>query len=544
MLFIALLVVPVVGIGLLIYLNVEDREYSIPELVEMFNKADVPQPGGIIPMQELEKYRIIYDSRFTEDEVTKVYQLQDVIQKHTGISLEVHNTDYGSTEDTVIISRHEILIGNVLRVESNYLNEHTWQKGASCAVIGRKLALTFGEQADTLQILDRFIAVIDENCKQEKSYLFNHETDAFVDTSAAMVQSLYLNDLPITEYTIVNSSSKDSNWYESSITTMKLFQYRLREICGYELPIQDSEDGTPPTVGVISIGVEQTLESIFNDLFRPAEESAYWTLYAEGNNVSVTGTDPYCAAQAVDVLISRLTPAAPTEYHSVQVGKENPVKMPINLSLLRVDFSSLWQFESDLMNDIYHVMPDIVILERGEEVSIYEDAFNEYYTEVEISRFEAIYYCSSRFELVDQGEINIPDGASYEQTLHSDYWVLKDLMTWDEIVIYQSDVKDKTFELFEKAQQYLCFPNKHMIYLGYSEPDVVTQLFAHTVKLGEDNTLCTLLTDGILPSGIVDYSDEINDNRCVYEAADGNKCEAQLLQLQFEKKNNQTNTAN
>ena len=41
------------------------------------------------------------------------------------------------------------------------------------------------------------------------------------------------------------------------------------------------------------------------------------------------------------------------------------------------------------------------------------------------------------FELVYQGEINIPDGARYEQTLHSDYWVLKDLMTWDEIVIYQ-----------------------------------------------------------------------------------------------------------
>ncbi len=536
MLFIALLIVPVMGIGLLIYLNVEDREYSIPDLVEMFDKADVPEPGGIIPMQELEKYRIIYDSHFTEDEVAKVYQLQDVIQKYTGISLEVHDAAYGSKDDTIIISRHEILIGNVLRVENNYLNEHTWQKGASCAVIGRKLVLTFGEQADPFQILDRFIAVIEENCKQEKSYLFNHETDAFVDTSAAMVQSLYLNDLPITEYTIVNSSPKDSNWYGSSATTMKLFQYRLREICGYELPMQDLEDGTPPTAGILSIGVEPTLDSIFSDLFSPAEESAYWTLYAEGNNISITGVDPYCAAQAVDALISRLTPAAPTEYHSVQVGKEKPVKTQTNISLLRVDFSSLWQFESDLMNDIYHVMPDIVILERGEEVSIYDETFSKYYSEAEKTRFETIYYCSSRFELVDQGEINIPDGASYEQTLHSDYWVLKDLMTWDEIVIYQSDVKDETLELFEKTQQYLCFPDKHMIYWGYNVPDAVNTLFAQTVKLGDDGMLCTLLTDGMLPVEIVDYSDEINDNRCVYEAVEGNKCEAQLIHLQFEKK--------
>ena len=153
-----------------------------------------------------------------------------------------------------------------------------------------------------------------------------------------------------------------------------------------------------------------------------------------------------------------------------------------------------------------------------------------------ISRFEAIYYCSSRFELVNDGEINIPEEASYEQTLHCDYWTLKDLMTWDEIVIFESDVKDETVSLFEKTQQYLSFQDKYMIYLGYNEPDTITSRFAHTIRLGDDNKLCTLLTDGIYPADIIYYSDEINENRFVYEPADGNKCEVQLLYLQFENK--------
>ena len=235
-------------------------------------------------------------------------------------------------------------------------------------------------------------------------------------------------------------------------------------------------------------------------------------------------------------MISRLTPTTQTEYYSVQVGKENPVKAQTNVSLLRVNLSSLWQFGSDLMNDIYHVMPDIVILEHGDEIGIYDEMFSKYYSEAEMSNFEAIYYCSSRFELVDKGEINIPDDAEYEQTLHSDYWVLKDLLTWDEIVLFQSDVKDETLELFEKTQQYLCFPDKYMIYLGNSKTNSVNTLFTHTVTLGDDSTLYTHLTDGMHPTEITDYSDEINENRSYYEAVEGNKCEAQLLCLEFEKK--------
>ena len=536
LLIVALLIVSIIGIGLLIYFNAEEREYNIIDLIDMYEKADIPQPGGIIPIQELEKYRIIYDSHFTEDEIAKVHQLRDLIQKYTGISLETRDYMYGATEETVIIGKHEILIGYVPRAESNYLSDHTWQKGASCAVIGKKLVLTFGEQADISQILDRFSAVIEENCKSKKPYLFNHETDAFADTSNAIVQSLCLNDLPITEYTIVNSSPKDSNWYESSITAMKIFQYRLREICGYELPMHDLEDGTPQTAGIISIGVQPTLDSFFDELFGAAAESAYWELYADGNNINITGTTPYCVAQAADDLISRLTPDSPTEHYSVQIGKEESVKTETTVSLLRVNFSSLWQFDSDMMNDIYQEMPDIVILERGEQTRIYDETFSEYYSDADTSNSKSIYYCSSRFDLVDKGEINLPKGTTYEQSLHSQYWILKDLMTSDEIVLFQSDVKDQTFSLFEKTKQYLSFPDKYMIYLGYSEPDSITSLFAHTIRLGDDNKLCTLLTDGIHPADIIDYSDEINANRFVYEPAEGNKCEAQLLYLQFENK--------
>ena len=535
MLIIAAILVSLIGIGLLVYHNAENREYSISDFANMVENAEVPQPGGTISMQELEKYRIIYDADFTEEEAAKVYQLQNTIQNHTGITLEVHDDSYGITADTITISKHEILIGSVPRIEQYYLYDHTWDKGASCAVIGKKLALTFGEQADTLQILDRFIAVIEENCQMKKPYFFNHETDAFVDANAAIVQSLYLNDLPITEYTIVNASPKDSDWYESNAATMKLLQFRLREICGYELPVQDLEDD-PQTAGILSVGVQPTLDSLLGGLFDPAEESAYWTLYAEGNNLSVTGTVPYSVVKAVDALILKLTPDEPTERYSVHIGKEEPVKTQTDFSLLRVNLSFLWQYGSDMMNDIYSVMPDIVSLEHGEEVGIHDKTFHECYTEIEISRFQAIYFCSSRFELIDEGNISLPDDASYEQSLRCEYWVLKDLMTWDEIVIFQSNVKEATFELFDKTQKHLSFPDKTMIYLGHDEPDPVNTLFAHAIKLGDNSPFVTHFTDGILPTEIIDDSDAFNANRCVYEPAEGNKCEAQLIHLQFEKK--------
>ena len=355
----ALVILLILGISAVLFcLSAETKEYSASDMITFLSEYDDFQTGGSIPMEDLKKYRIVYGNNFTEEELALIYELWDMIYEHTGISLNISSSAEGKREDTYTVSRHEILLGNTFRPEYHYLKEQTWSGAASCAMIGKKLVLAIGANADTVQILNRFIDVIENNCNNSSGFFFSG-SDAFTDTGAAPVPALSLNGLPITDYTIVNPVEKDSHYYQDSAFLAGVLRQRIGELCGYLLPVQDAEDGEPQSAGTIRIGVEPTFDSLLNDLVNPSAETAFWNLTAEGNTVRITGTASNGTSIALDAFITALTPASPAETFEARIEASEPVSTETDITLMRIDMMKQWPSSTILEEDVIRECPDI-----------------------------------------------------------------------------------------------------------------------------------------------------------------------------------------
>lgn len=520
--------------AILLVVTAETKEYKLPDMVSFQTEYGDFQTGGSIRMEDLEKYRIVYDKNFTEEELTLVYELGDVIRENTGISLKICSTAEGKREDTYTVSKHELLLGFTYRPEYEYLREQTWSGAASCTMIGKKLVLAIGGRADTVQILNRFIGLIENNCKTNSEFFFS-DSDAFIDTGAAPIPSLSLNGLPITDYTIVNPVKKDSHYYQDSAFLSKVLRQRIGELCGYLLPVQNAEDGKVTTAGILRIGVEPTFDSLLNDIVNPSAETAFWNLTAEGNVVCITGTASNCTAKALNTFITRLTPAAPTEAFAVQIDAEEPVPMETDITLMRIDMMGQWPSSTILQEDVLRECPDIFVLENAEDsvgYSVLGD-FDGYYTRKNFGVHCDVWFCSERFYVMDEGDIRLPENADWDSTLRSHYVVLQDQMTLEEVVVFTSDVTENTLEEFEKTVQYLCFPERDMICLGNEIPEDAAVLFADASARNGDSVIQTLVTDGLRIAAYADYTEEMrshHQNNTIFWHDLG---EAHILRLEY-----------
>ena len=520
--------------AILLVVTAETKEYKLPDMVSFQIEYGDFQTGGSIRMEDLEKYRIVYDKNFTEEELTLVYELGDVIHENTGISLKICSTAEGKREDTYTVAKHEILLGHTYRPEYFYLREQTWSGAASCTMIGKKLVLAIGDRADTIQVLNRFIDLIENNCKTNSEFFFS-DSDAFIDTGAAPIPSLSLNGLPITDYTIVNPLKKDSHYYQDSAFLAKVLRQRIGELCGYLLPVQNAEDGKVTTAGILRIGVEPTFDSLLNDIANPSAETAFWNLTAEGNVVCITGTASNCTAKALDIFITRLTPATPAETFAVQINAEEPVPMETDITLMRIDMMGQWPSSTILREDVLRECPDIFVLENAEDsvgYSVLGD-FDGYYTRQNFGGHCDVWFCSERFYVMDEGDIRLPENADLDSTLYSHYVVLQDQMTLEEVVIFTSDVTENTLEEFEKIVQYLCFPERDMIYLGNKIPADGEAFFADTSGGNGDSVFQTLVTDGLRIAACENCTDDIISHQIDSSIRWYDRGEAHILRLEY-----------
>jgi len=520
--------------AILFTVTAETKEYKIPDIISFQTESDDFQTGGSILMKNLKKYRIVYDKNFTEEELALVYELGDVIRENTGISLKICSTAEGKWEDTYTVSKHELLLGFTYRPEYEYLREQTWSGAASCTVIGKKLVLVIGDRADTAQILNRFIGLIENNCKTNSEFFFS-DSDAFIDTGAAPIPSLSLNGLPITDYTIVNPVEKDSHYYQDSAFLAKVLRQRIGELCGYLLPVQDAEDGQAATVGILRIGVEPTFDSLLNDITGPSAETAFWNLTAEGNVVCITGTASNCTAKALDTFTTRLTHVASTEDFAVQINAEEPVPMETDITLMRIDMMGQWPSSTILREDVLRECPDILVLENAEDSVGYSGLgdFDGYYTRKNFGGHCDVWFCSERFYVMDEGDIRLPENADWDSTLRSHYVVLQDQMTLEEVVVFTSDVTENTLEEFEKTVQYLRFPERDMICLGNKIPEDAAVLFADASDRNGDSVIQTLVTDGLRIAACEDCTDEIISHQIDSSILWHGIGEAHILRLEY-----------
>lgn len=487
----------------------ETREYSFTDLLSADNQTKNFQTGGSLRLDDLKKYRIIYDDSFTKEEIALVNALRDSILTKTGISLEIYNASTGKHEDTYTVAKHELLIGFTCRPESTFLTNQTWEGSASCTMIGKKLVLAIGEQADPVRILNRFADLIEKNCESDGEFFFK-DSDAFVDTGSAPVRSLYLNDLPITEYAIVLPSDKNASLDDENRFLAETFRQELGDICGHLLPILSTED-TKDFAGTIHISVAPTLDSLLNDVLSPTAETAFWQLYAEEVSIHATGTAPYCVVNAVNALLERLTPAEPADSYSVTVGNENPVPMSTDISLLRIDMMNQWPAITLLQEYVYEDFPDIFILENASDSLgfTFTSDFDGYYTCHPLDISCNVYFSTSRFQVVEEDEIKVPENGDPDNTLRAEYLILRDVMTWEEIVVFTSDVTDNTVDAFEDFLHFLEFPSRYLIYLGSAVPEEAEMLFTDASSPNNGTAPKTLIGGAWKIAGFEDCTNEI-----------------------------------
>ncbi len=512
----------------------ETKEYSIADLTEQYDTMEALSVGGTILKEDLRKYRIVCDDYFTEEEMALAEDLRDMIYEHTGVSLSIHNTFEGKRNGCYTIGKHELLLGYTNRPESLRLADQTWDGGASCSVIGEKLVLSLGTQMDRTEGLRRFLAVIENNLQSETKIFFA-DTDAYVDIGNAPVRSLLLNDLPITDYSIVIPVKSDSSYYKESAFLAEVFRQKLGDICGYLLPLQDLEDIQSTTPGIIYAGVQPSLDSMFNDILGDVAEAASWTMSAENTTVHATGTASYCAVQAIDALLRKLTPPAPADEYRVQIDSAEPVPTTTDISLLRVEMFDQWPAITLMEDYVYDEFPDLFVFEHASDSlgGTFEDNFAGYYTCHAIGYSRNVYYCSSRFSLVDEGEIRIPEDAETDAKLHVTYFVLKDLMNGEEITVFTSDVTKNSLDEFKDTVDYLSFADRKLVYLGNNVPDKAVTLFSDAVLRDADGVLDTMFYGEWKVSNWEDRTDDIigqqEDNAVIWSG----RCDAHMIYLEY-----------
>ena len=348
--------------------------------------------------------------------------------------------------------------------------------------------------------------------------VFLRTKDNSQDTSSELIQlenaplsSLSLNGLPIAQYAIVNPVEEDSPYYQDSAFLAQVLRQRIGELCGWLLPIQDAKKEETTASGLIRISIEPTFDSLLNDLVSPSAETASWHLTAENNVIRITGTAANCTARALDAFISKLTPPSHTETFAAQIDPADPVSMDTDITLMRIDMMGQWPSHILLEEDVMRECPDIFVLENAEDSVGFTviDEFDGYYTRQNMGISCDIWFCSDRFSVIDEGEIRLPENADLDATLHSHYVVLRDQMTYEELVVFTSDVSETTIEEFEKTVQYLCFPEKDVIYLGSSLPYEAAALFSDIPALEGETVIRTLVTDGLKITAYEDRTDEL-----------------------------------
>ncbi len=522
------------AITTLIFFGGETREYKFENLFDLDNNLEEPAIGGFIRMDNLSRYRIVYGSGLSEEELSLLCEIRDMVAEKTGVFLEIFDTNTGKSENTYTVAKHEILIGTPYREESYSLLKQTWNGGAYCAMIGKKLVLAYGSQADGLQALTRLMEVLTENCTNGNEYFFA-ENDGFYDIGHAPVRSLILNGLPITDYTIVNLCDKENSHYEVSAALAEGLRQQLGDICGYLLPVVDVENITSPNPAVLYIGVQPTIDSLLNDWFEPAAETAQWNLYANSSAVYITGTSSYCTARALKELLTKLTPDAPTASLEVLIDKADPVSLPTDFSLLRLDMKMQDLYLTALETILYRDYPDIFALERsGSMSSNLKYYFTGYYDSTPIGSSSILYFCSERFRMVETDEIRLPEkNAGWDETLHGQYVVLEDLMTGKEMVIVTSDVSENTLDELERTLQYLTYPDREILYLGDNLPEQVFTYFPDSEHKAESQTIHTLISDGLRAVHFENCTEAVQRTQDAYYTYTPLRFEAHMIRMQY-----------
>ena len=508
----------------------ETREYRYETLLSQELDPKKQYTGGSIAMDDLDRYRIVHEWAMDEEGLDSLYAMRDRIAEKTGIFLEIYSTEEGKWKGTSTVARHEILIGLTYRKESQYLYDQTWEGGASCAMVGKKLVFTWGREADPAQALEYLTDLLLENCETGSEYFFE-ETDAYTDNRAAPVQSLSLNGLSISAYTIINGCEKDSSHYEASLCLAEYVRQQLGDICGYLLPVRDLDDKDLDLRGILYVCVQPTFDSLLNDLFEPAVNTAQWCLYGEEAFVNVTGTSSYCTARAVKQFLAELTPSAPLDSHEVWIEMADPVSLPADLSVLRIDMNGQYYYADGIQDVLGREYPDLYTITRTETPYFYGES--GYYSLESIGTFGHIYYCTERFRLVEEDDIRFPIGAEWSDTLRGAYCVLEDLMTRKEIAIVEMDVTEDKLEAFEKTLQFVSYPEREVLFLRDIPSEAISSYFTAAVPETEETFIRTLISGSLQVVSAEEYSDVILEEQEKYFMELDYPLEAYRIHLQY-----------
>jgi len=206
-----------------------------------------------------------------------------------------------------------------------------------------------------------------------------------------------------------------------------------------------------------------------------------------------------------------------------------------DISLLRLDVLGQWPSIQSLESYVYGDFPDIFVLENAWDSlgGTFENDFCGYYNFYQLSYGCNIYYCSDRFEIVDQGEIVLPEKAEYSDTLRCNYIVLKDCMTFEEVVLLESDLSDKTLSLLTDVMDYVSFPNRKMIYLGEDVPKDLAKLLSVANNTNDENRLFTMINDGFSAVSSEDRTSDINEQQIAKVIEWNNKCESHMIVVRY-----------